>query len=107
MATLKFRFDKRIPEEAALLDHLRSLPEDRHIEYVRNLALKAFRQERAESRQSELGGIPPVSEKPDATDGAPRPDQAKPKVQSLQPTPSREELAASEISLASLKQMVG
>ena len=107
MATLKFRFDKRIPEEAALLDHLRSLPEDRHIEYVRNLALKAFRQERAGSCQPDTGGMSPVSGRPDDSDGAPRPRPAKLKARSPHSPQSQEDLAAGEVSLASLKQMVG
>ena len=107
MATIRFRFDKRIAAEAALLDRLNELPEDRHIEYLRNLAVKGFLEECAGSPQPPPPMMRAVSAPP-VDDRAPASSMSEPRPAPPKPVSPREETqAASEITLASLKQLVG
>lgn len=104
----KLTFDSRIPEEAALLDRLDGLPEERHLEYLRTLVVKGFVQEDAESphRKHERSG----SRVKRSRDNEPNTHESppEPKTEPLKPQaqPSTAEPPA-DLTLASLKQLVG
>lgn len=107
MAKLEFKLDSRIPEEAALMERLHELPKDRHIEYMRNLALKAFTQERVESRQHSRELTASVSDRT-SDNQAPSPRLSKPNRQRLKPNASAQEpKAPGDLTLASLRHIVG
>lgn len=108
MAKPKLTFDSRIPEEAALLARLDGLPEERHLEYIRTLAVKGFLQERTESSQRKCD---PSASRPGSSGQEPqdhRQDLPEPQTVSLQPEPQPETAEApADMTLASLKQLVG
>ena len=109
MTTLRFKFDKRIPAEAALMERLRELPEDRHMEYMRNLAVKAFLQECAESPQATRDLTRSVSQQPrDNPSTSPTLSAPEREPEPIKPAPlTQPSQAPSDVSLASLKHIVG
>jgi len=108
VAKLKLTFDSRIPEEAALLERLDGLPEERHIEYIRNLAVKGFLQERTEPSppNHDLAASRAGSSGHHERDSSRNPP--RPKTEPLKPVtqPETPEVPA-DMTLASLKQLVG
>lgn len=108
MARPKLTFDSRIPEEAALLERLNGLPKERHLEYIRTLAVKGFLQERAESsqRKPDLTAARVVSSGQEPQDH--RRNLPEPKTERF-PAEIQDETAEApaDLTLASLKQLVG
>ena len=106
MAKLKLTFDSRIPEEAALLKRLDGLPEERHIEYIRNLAVKGFLQERTEPSppNHDLAASRAGSSGHREQGGSRNLPEAKPKPPKPDSPPAE---PPADLTLASLKQLVG
>jgi hypothetical protein len=101
-------FDSRIPEEAALLARLDGLPEERHLEYIRALAVKGFLQERAESSQPKQDLAASRAGRSGRNERECSRNPPEPKTEPLKPATQLEtpEVPA-DMTLASLKQLVG
>lgn len=104
----KLTFDSRIPEEAALLERLDGLPEERHLEYLRSLVVKGFVQEGAESphRSHEHTG----SHRKKSCNNEPNTPGSPPEPKTVPLEPQTQPLTAklpADLTLASLKQLVG
>ncbi len=106
MSTVRFRFDRRIPEEAALMDRLGELPEDRHIEYIRNLAVRGFLEERAESSNRKFDRTVPHAGSERHADPQVSKNSPEPKIEPIKTDAQLAEVPA-DLTLASLKQLVG
>lgn len=96
MTRIKLELNQRMTQEDMLIERIRSLPKARREEYLRNLLIKGFRQECLESRPAAQPAT--TNKQPFVSDQQPTPPQPTQRSTSSEPE---------DLSLASLKDVIG